>query len=54
MVAAKHRMSVGIISSVEERELVCLQSVTRNFVVSVRRSFLFLRVLKKGCVAPST
>ena len=32
------------------RELIFLPSFTQNFVVSVRRSFLFLWVLGKGCI----
>ena len=32
------------------RELFFLLSITRSFVVSVRRSFFFLWVLRKGCV----
>ena len=33
-----------------KRELICLLLFTCNCVVSVRRSFLFLRVLGMGCV----
>ena len=33
-----------------KRELICLLSFTCNYVVSVRRGFLFLLVLGKGCV----
>ena len=33
-----------------ERELKCLLSITRNCVVSVRRGFLFLLVLRIGCI----
>ena len=32
------------------RELIFLLSITRNYVVSVRRGFLFLLVLGTGCV----
>ena len=35
---------------VGKRELICLQSFTCNNVVSVRSGFLFLLVLKMGCV----
>ena len=34
----------------EKRELVCLLSFTCNYLVSVRRGFLFLWVLGMGCV----
>ena len=34
----------------EERELICLPLFTCNYVVSVRRGFLFLWVLGMGCV----
>ena len=42
----------GSITSVvaEERELICLLSFTCNYVVFVRRGFLFLLVLGMGCV----
>ena len=41
----------GSITSVgEERELICLLSFTCNYVVSVRRGFLFLLVLGMGCI----
>ena len=33
-----------------KKELICLLSFTCNYVVSVRRGFLFLLVLGKGCV----
>ena len=33
-----------------KRELICLLSFTCNYVVYVRRSFLFLWVLGMGCV----
>ena len=33
-----------------KRELICLISFTCNYVVSVRRGFLFLLVLGMGCV----
>ena len=33
-----------------KRELICLLSFTCNYVVSVRRGFLFLMVLGMGCV----
>ena len=33
-----------------KRELICLLSFTCNYVVSVRRGFLFLLVLGMGCV----
>ena len=32
------------------RELICVLSFTCNYVVSVRRGFLFLLVLGMGCV----
>ena len=32
-----------------KRELICLLSFTCNYVVSVRRGFLFLWVLEMGC-----
>ena len=37
----------GLITSVGE--LIVLLSITRNYVVSVRRCFLFLLVLRIGC-----
>ena len=41
----------GSITSVrEERELICLLSFTCNYVVSVRRCYLFLLVLGTDCV----
>ena len=40
----------GSITSVEERELVCLLLLTCNCVVSVWRGFLFLWVLWMGYV----
>ena len=41
----------GSITSVwEERELICLLLFTFNYVVSVRRGFLFLLLLGIGCV----
>ena len=41
----------GSITSVgEERELACLLSFTCNYVVPVRRGFLFFLVLGMGCV----
>ena len=33
----------------KERELICLLSFTCNYVVFVRRGFLFLLVLGMGC-----
>ena len=39
-----------LITSVGKRELVFLLSFTRDFVVSVRRSFLFQCVLVKAAV----
>ena len=33
-----------------KRKLICLLSITRNNVVSVRRGFRFLCVLRMGCV----
>ena len=33
-----------------KRELICLLSFTCNYVVSVRRGFLFLLVFVMGCV----
>ena len=33
-----------------ERKLICLLSFTCNYVVSVRKGFLFLSVLGMGCV----
>ena len=33
-----------------KRELICLLSFTCNYLVSVRRGLLFLRVLGMGCV----
>ena len=40
----------GSISSVGKRELICLLLFTCNYVVSIRRSFLFLWVLVIGYV----
>ena len=40
----------GTITSVGKREPICLLSFTCNYVVSVRRDFLFLWVLGLGCV----
>ena len=40
----------GSITSVGRRELICLLSFTCNYVVSVRRGFVFLLVLRIGCV----
>ena len=34
----------------EEREIIFLLSFTCNYVVSVRKGFLFLLVLEMGCV----
>ena len=39
----------GSITSVGEGELICLLSFTCDYVVSVRRDFLFLWVLGIGC-----
>ena len=38
------------LSLLEKRELICLLSFTLNYVVSVRKGFLFLLVLGMGCV----
>ena len=40
----------GSITSVGERELICLLLFTCNYVVSVWRGFLFLWVLRVGYV----
>ena len=40
----------GSITSVGERELICLLSFTCNYLVSVRRGFHFLWVLGMGCI----
>ena len=40
----------GLITSVGMKKLVFLLLNTRYFIVSVRRSFLFLLVLGIGCV----
>ena len=41
----------GSITSVgEERDYLCVIVITCNYVVSVRRDFLFLCVLGMGCV----
>ena len=40
----------GSITSVEEERVNLLISFTCNYVVSVRRGFLFLCVLGMGCV----
>ena len=40
----------GSIPRLGKRELICLLSFTCNFVVSVRRGFLFLLELGTGCV----
>ena len=37
-------------SRLEKRELICLLWFTCNRVVSVRRGFLFLCVLRMGCI----
>ena len=42
--------SVSIPSVGKERELICLLSFTCNYVVSVRRGFLFLWMLGMGSV----
>ena len=39
-----------LITWVLKRELIFLLSFTCNYVVSVRRGFLFLLVLRTGCV----
>ena len=41
---------VGLLTRLGKRELICLLSFTCNYVVSVRRGFLFLLVLGMGCV----
>ena len=40
----------GSLTSVGERELICLLLFTCNYVVSVRRGFLFLWVIGMGYV----
>ena len=39
----------GLITSVGEERAFCLLSFTCNYVISVRRGFLFLWVLAMGC-----
>ena len=39
-----------LITSVGEERAAFLLSITCNFIVSVRKSFLFLWILRKGCI----
>ena len=40
----------GQLPRLGKRELICLLSFTCNYVVSIRRGFLFLWVTEMGCV----